>query len=62
MQKLTSRKLVGIVVGMLSIVGVVLGSAVIGNVDKEIVLATIVALGGVTGYFVQKQSELDQFS
>lgn len=59
MQKLTSRKLVGIVVGMLSIVGVVLGSAAIGNVEKEIVLATIVALVGITGLFVQRQSELD---
>ena len=59
MEKLTSRKLVGIIAGMVAIVGTVLGAAVIGGVEKDVVLATVGALTIITGYFVQKQADLD---
>lgn len=49
----------GIVAGMVAIVGTVLGAAVIGGVEKDVVLATVGALTVITGYFVKEQAALD---
>ncbi len=59
MNKLTSRKLAASVAAMLSIVGIVLGAAVIGGVDKDIVLSAVVAIAGLGGFLVMKQSTID---
>lgn len=60
MEHLTSRKLVGAIAAMLSVVGLVIGSAVVGNVSTEVLLTAIGAVTGLGGYQVQRQARIDE--
>lgn len=60
MQHLTSRKLAGAIAAMLSVVGLVIGSAVVGNVPAEVLLTAIVAVTGLGGYQVGRQARIDE--
>ena len=54
-----SRKLAGAVAAMLSIVGIVIGSAVVGGVPVEVQLTAIGAISGLGGYQVWRQARVD---
>lgn len=59
MKELTSRKLAGIIVSMLSIVGLVIGSQVVGEFDKDILVTSIVAISGLGGLHNVIQGKID---
>jgi hypothetical protein len=59
LKKLGSRKLACAIAGMLSIVGVVIGSAVVGDVDKDVLLSAILLIAGLGGYLVYRQADID---
>lgn len=63
MDKLSSRKLAGIVVAILAIVSLVLGLAVIQpsvfTEAAEVVLVSIGAIAGLGGFQVWRQSVID---
>lgn len=59
MKKLTSRKLAGAIAAMLCNLGVVLGAAAIGDVDKDIVLSAMIAITGLGGYQMLRQGNID---
>ncbi len=60
MGKLTSRKLVGAVVSMLSIVGLVIGSAVVTGVEVEVLLTAVALIAGLGGYQIHTQGSIDR--
>jgi hypothetical protein len=59
---LTSRKLAGAIAGMLSIVGVVIGSAVVGAVPLEVQLTSVGLLAGLGGYQISRQARIDELA
>ncbi len=54
-----SRKLVGAVTAMGSVVGLVLGTAYIGGVDPDILKMAVVGIVGLGGFQVFKQGDVD---
>lgn len=65
MQRLSSRKLAGVIAAIMGVVGLVLGLAVIHPAAlteaKDVVLAAIVAVAGLGGFQVWRQSISDAF-
>lgn len=57
---LTSRKLAGAIAGMLSIVGMVIGSAVVGDVPLAVQLTAMPLLAALGGYQVARQARIDE--
>ena len=63
MKALWSRKLLAAFGAMVTISGLIIGLAIINSgllvENKELLLAAIVIVGGLGGFAVQKQAELD---
>ena len=64
MDKLSSRKLAGVIAAILAIVGLVLGLAVIQPTvfteATEVVLVSIGAIAGLGGFQVYRQAVIDE--
>lgn len=60
MKRLLSRKLVGAVVGMGAIVGVVIGSALVGSVPDDVQFSAIALIAGLGGFQIMRQAEIDR--
>lgn len=60
MSHLNSRKLAGALAAMLAVVGIVIGSAVVGGVPVEVELTAIAAVSGLGGYQIQRQARIDE--
>lgn len=60
MERLMSRKLAGALAAMLCIVGVTIGSAVVGGVPLEVELTAIATIAGLGGFQVQRQARIDE--
>ncbi len=59
MEHLTSRKLAGAVAAILAVVGITIGSAVVGGVPLEVQLTAIAAVTGLGGYNITRQAQID---
>jgi hypothetical protein len=60
MKRILSRKLIGAVAGMAAIVGVVLGSAVVGSVPGDVQLYAIALIAGLGGFQIMRQAQIDE--
>lgn len=60
MNRLSSRKLAGAMAAMLAVVGIVIGSAVVGGVPVEVELTAITAVTGLGGYQIRRQARIDE--
>jgi hypothetical protein len=65
MERLSSRKLAGVIAAIMGVVGLLLGLAVIHPLAlteaTEVVLTAIIAVAGLGGFQVYRQSIIDRF-
>ena len=64
MERLSSRKLAGLIVAICGIVGLVLGLAIISpqtiTESSEVVLTALIAISGLGGFQVYRQAKVDE--
>lgn len=56
---MTSRKLAGAIAAMLTIAGIVIGSAVVGGVPIEVEMTAVLTVAGLGGYQIKRQADID---